>query len=77
MPILKRYTARDYSHLPMHDRPLAGHGLRSYRCRGRFGWIMIGAVGDDDAMRSALRSSAHAKRYDLQVWDGNGYVPCP
>jgi hypothetical protein len=27
-----------------HDKPLAASGLTSYRLRGRYGWIMIGAT---------------------------------
>lgn len=56
------------------DRPLAAEGLLSYRCKGAFGWIMIGATDDDDAFREALRSSETAKRETLQRWDGLGYV---
>lgn len=57
------------------DRPLAAHGLTSYRCKGRFGWIMIGALDHTDAMSEARRSSPEAKTEDLQVWDGNKYIP--
>jgi hypothetical protein len=56
------------------DRPLADPGLVSYRCRGRFGWIMIGAKDHEDAMREARRSWEGARREDLQVWNGNCYV---
>jgi hypothetical protein len=58
------------------NKPLAAPGLTSYRCRGSYGWIMIGASSPDDAMREALRSSKHAKREDLQVWNGTEYEPC-
>ena len=58
------------------DRPLADKGFLSYRCKGAFGWIMIGAKDDDDAMVQARRSSAHAQREHLQKWDGAAYVPC-
>lgn len=58
-----------------HDRPLAAKGLISYRCRGRYGWIMIGAKDDADAMREALRSDPEAKRDNLQVWSGARYAP--
>jgi hypothetical protein len=56
------------------DRPLAAEGLTSYRCRGRFGWIMIGAKNDDEAFREAQRSSESAARETLQRWDGERYV---
>lgn len=55
------------------NKPLAAAGLTSYRCRGRFGWVMIGATDDDDAFREALRSCPAAKRETLQVWGGTCY----
>lgn len=58
------------------SKPLAMPGLISYRCKGLFNWIMIGATDDEDAFKQALRSSTHAKRETLQVWNGNEYVPC-
>ena len=57
-----------------HDKPLAAPGLISYRCRGMWGWIMIGAKDDADAFREALRSSPLAKRETLEVWNGKEYV---
>lgn len=59
------------------SKPLAAAGLLSYRCKCPFGWIMIGAVDDEDAMVQARRSNKQSRREDLQKWDGNGYVPCP
>lgn len=56
------------------DRPLAADGLTSYRCRGRFGWIMIGAKNDDEAFREAQRSSETVARETLQRWNGEAYV---
>jgi hypothetical protein len=43
-----------------HDRPCAAAGLLSYRYRGRYGWVMIGATDDADALREAGRSVDHA-----------------
>lgn len=60
---------------PWCDKPMAAAGLTSYRCRGRYGWIMIGAKSDADAWREALRSSDEARRDTLQRWDGARYVP--
>jgi len=57
------------------DKPLAAKGLISYRCRGAYGWILIGAKDHADAMREALRSSSHADRATLQIWDGEKYAP--
>ena len=55
------------------DKPLAAKGLISYRCRGNYGWIMIGAKDNEDAMREAFRSSKEAKRETLQIWNGSRY----
>lgn len=61
---------------PTHDRPLAVKGLTSYRYRGAWGWIMIGAINHDDALSEAQRSLSHrtATLDNLQVWDGSTYV---
>ena len=59
-----------------HDKPLAARGLTSYRYKGRYGWIMIGARDDADALREAARSSSDAiDCVNLQVWNGTEYVP--
>ena len=58
-----------------HDKPCAAHGLTSYRYKGRYGWIMIGARDDADALREAARSSNDAiNRANLQIWNGTEYV---
>lgn len=59
-----------------HDRPCAARGLISYRYRGVWGWIMIGAHDHADAEREAARSTSYPiERSRLQVWDGAQYVP--
>ena len=56
-------------------KPLADHGLTSYRYRGRYGWIMIGARDDMDAMREASRSTDYPVTLDkLEIWNGSEYV---
>ena len=60
--------------LPMEDRPLAGRGLTSYRLRGRYGYIMIGARDHEDAMREAARSTPNPDRNALEIWNGDRYV---
>jgi len=60
--------------MAIHDRPMAAHGLTSYRLRGRYGWIMIGATDHADAMREAARSTQEPKPENLQVWGGTQYV---
>lgn len=57
------------------EKPLAQSPLISYRCKSLYGWIMIGAKNEEDAMREALRSNELAKREDLQKWDGSQYQP--
>lgn len=52
------------------DKPCAVSGLVSYRYRGRFGYIMIGATDEEDALREARRSTELAvSREYLEVWD--------
>jgi hypothetical protein len=70
------YVAPRQTRLP-HDRPMASPGLTSYRCKGRYGWIMIGARDAEGAMREARRSTDNPRREDLEVWDGARYVPAP
>ena len=59
------------------DKPLAARGLTSYRYRGNYGWVMIGATDHADALRETARSvSNHTPTLDrLQVWNGTEYVP--
>ena len=54
------------------DKPCAAAGLTSYRAKGRYGWIVIGAKDHADALREAKRSTDNPT--DLQVWDGTQYV---
>lgn len=69
-------TNENIEQLNLAAKPLAAQGLNSYRCKQPFGWVMIGAKDDDDALVQARRSHAEAKFEDLQRWDGNAYVPC-
>jgi hypothetical protein len=56
------------------DKPMAAHGLTSYRYKGRFGWIMIGARDDQDALREAQRSTSDKVLIEnLQIWGGESY----
>lgn len=60
--------------LNLCDKPMAAHGLISYRYRGRYGWIMIGAKDDNDALREAQRSTNDkVTRDNLQIWKGSQY----
>jgi hypothetical protein len=53
------------------DKPCAAAGLTSYRYKGRYGWIMIGATDQRDALREACRSTHDhsAAVANLEVWD--------
>lgn len=56
------------------NKPCASQGLTSYRYKGPYGFIMIGAVNDADAMREAARSTSNPIRENLEVWNGSAYV---
>jgi hypothetical protein len=66
------YCVPDFINLP-----LASPGLVSFRYRGAYGWIMIGARDVADALNEASRSINPAKPCleRLQVWDGSEYIP--
>lgn len=55
-----------------HNKPCAAAGLVSYRAKGRYGWVMIGAVDDADAAAEASRSTDNWSQ--LQRWNGTSYV---
>ena len=56
------------------ERPCAAKGLTSYRYKGRYGWIMIGAGDRAEALREAARSTDNVLPELLQVWNGREYV---
>ncbi len=58
------------------NRPLAAPGLISYRYRGRYGWVMIGARDHADALSEANRSIApdRATLDRLEMWNGVKYT---
>jgi soluble lytic murein transglycosylase-like protein len=57
------------------DKPLAADGLKSYRYKGQYGWIMIGAKDVQDALNEASRSTNdQIEMSNLQEWDGSQYV---
>lgn len=56
------------------DRPCADYGLNSYRYKGRFGWVMIGARNIPEALRAAARSIDGEPEVGLlQEWTGKRY----
>lgn len=62
----------------MSSKPLASSGLTSFRYKGRYGWIMIGATSTEDALREARRSiEGPALIQNLDIWDDRAsrYVP--
>lgn len=62
--------------MSFYDRPLAGPGLISYRYAGPYGWLMIGAKNDRDALVQAQRSTDEPVTPDkLERWNGTEYKP--
>lgn len=58
------------------ERPCAAHGLKSYRYRGLYGFVMIGATDDSHALSEAARSiDGVAKPSKLEAWTGKHYAP--
>lgn len=59
------------------DRPLAAAPLKSYRYKDAYGWIMIGAKNDADALAQAARSFSDkrttADADNLERWNGSCY----
>jgi hypothetical protein len=57
------------------NKPLAAKGLKSYRYLGRYGFIMIGARDNADALSEAQRSMRHdtATPDRLERWNGTNY----
>ena len=58
------------------NRPCAAKGLDSYRYKGPYGFIMIGANSDQEAFKEAARSmtSGEPAIENLQIWNGIEYV---
>lgn len=56
------------------EKPCASKGLLSYRYKGRYGFIMIGALSDNDALKEAQRSTSDKVIIDnLEFWNGSQY----
>jgi hypothetical protein len=74
-PILDRIQFAWQSRYDGCDKPMAAKGLTSYRYKGRYGWIMIGAKDNADAISEANRSlgDKSATLDKLEVWDGATY----
>jgi hypothetical protein len=52
------------------DKPMASSGLKSYRYKGRYGHIMIGAKDHNDALNEAKRSTRDPVGHEhLEMWD--------
>ncbi len=58
----------------MFNKPLAAKNLTSYRYKGRYGFIMIGAHDYADALREAARSTDNATADNLEIWNGTKYI---
>lgn len=58
------------------EKPLAVCPYKSYRYRGAFGWVMIAAMDNEDALKEAQRSVESTVTMDrLEYWDGQQYQP--
>ena len=58
------------------NKPLAAPGLLSWRYRARYGYVMIGAKNQKDALREAARSiEGQPDQGRLEVWAGCRYLP--
>lgn len=56
------------------DTPHAAPVLISYRCKGRYGWVRVGATSAEEALREAARSSDFIRPETLEVWAGDRFV---
>ena len=58
----------------LYDKQYAAHGLTAYRYKGRYGWIMIGATDDANALSEAQRSTSDKViAENLQIWNKTQY----
>ena len=60
------------------NRPCAGAGLISFRYKGPYGFVMLGAANTEDALREARRSvTGPATVNNLDIWDAEAarYLP--
>ena len=54
---------------------LAAKPYLSYRYKGKYGWIYIGAMNERGALKEAARSTVDKiERKNLQKWDGANYI---
>jgi hypothetical protein len=61
--------------LTMHNHPMAANGLITYRYRGRYGFIYIGASTDTEALIEAQRSTDDTVTPDrLERFNGQHFV---
>lgn len=62
---------------PRHELPCASAPWHSYRYRGNYGWVMIGALSHAEALSEAARSVRwHTPTLDrLEVWNVTAYEP--
>ena len=54
------------------ELPLAVEPFKSYRCKGKYGYIMIATMDDDDAPKQAKLSGEVIKE-NLERWNGSSY----
>tara|TARA_R110002012_G_scaffold262505_1_gene444809 strand:+ start:6077 stop:13843 length:7767 start_codon:yes stop_codon:yes gene_type:complete len=75
----RTYTRKDLVQQPQEavtDKPMAAEGFDSYRYKGRYGWVMIGAKSEQEALSEAGRTvTGDVSPENLQKWDGVKYTP--
>ena len=71
---VKSFTSA-FKGLTMPNHPMASDGLITYRYRGRYGFIYIGASTDTEALSEAQRSTDDKVTPDrLERWNGQHYA---
>ena len=60
----------------LYDKPLASNPFDSYRYRGRYGYIAIGALSILEAISEAKRSTDNVDIRNLEKWNGSEWVSC-
>lgn len=61
---------------PYWDKPCANRDLVSYRYKGRYGYITIGAENNAHALKEAQRSTTDLCIFErLEKWNGKEYRP--
>jgi hypothetical protein len=70
-----RFAKKEIMFDHFYNKPCASEGLDSYRYKGNYGFVMIGATSIDDALNEAKRSIGTTPKIEfLEKWNGTQYV---